>query len=337
MFARNSSTLTAITLLLCAAAFAQFPEPLPAGMRGGLLARAMRLSQSGLMRTYNAEVGTQPEAPVLSLTWGIVTFPGQTDSGAASVNKTGYMVGGYGPLLQFNYTNSGFLLKGTSFTQIDYPGANWTEPLAISDNNVVIGAYGPTAESPAQGFMLKGKTYTSITYPGAGYTRPSGINKSGDIVGEAIDTADHGFLLSKGVFTSINYPGAASTVAWSINNTGEIAGFYGDSSGNTHGFTLISGVYTTLDYPGYSQNYVADINDSGLIVGGYGNETTVNGVAYTWQHCYIYQSATFTSCDAPFGPPAVTEPWHLNDYGVIAGTYVDNSATTYGYTATTGP
>ena len=273
-----------------------------------------------------------PEAPALSLTWGIYAFPGQTDSGAASVNKAGHMVGGYGPMLQTNYTNGGFLLEGTKFTAVDYPGANWTQPLAINDSNVIVGAYGPTASSPAQGFKLVGKKYEMISYPGAVYTRPSGINKSGDIVGEAIDTTDHGFLLSKGVFSSIAYPGATYTVAWSINNAGDIAGFYGLTESDSHGFLYRGGTYSTLDYPGgYSQNYVGDINDNGLMVGGYGNEVTVNGVEYFWEHCYIYQSGTFTSCDTPFGPPAVTEPWHLNNYGVITGTYVDNSATTYGF------
>lgn len=327
--------LPAITALLLYGV--AFPQSSPESAKG-IHTKAMvsPLRPSAGRADVQAE-GQPQETPALSLTWGIVTFPGQTDSGAASVNKAGHVVGGYGPLLYENYTNNGFLLKGTAFTGIDYPGAAWTQPLVINDANVIVGAYEDSSGN-LHGFTLKGKTYTSFDYPGSTYTRPSGINKSGDIVGESYDTTDHGFLLSKGVFTSINYPGATCTIAWGINNAGEIAGFYCDSSGNTHGFTLVSGTYTTLDYPGsYSQNYVADVNDNGLIVGGYGDDTTVNGVLYAWEHCYLYQSGTFASCDAPFGPPAVTEPWHLNDYGVITGTYVDNSATTYGFEATVGP
>lgn len=321
-----------IALLLSAAAFAQLPQSSPIGMRG------MHLPGAGhLPGPTTLAHNTEAETPPLTLTWGIITFPGQVDSGAASVNKAGHMVGGYGPLLYENYTNHGFLLKGTKFTSIDYPGAAWTQPLAIDDANMIIGAYEDSSGN-LHGFQLKGMTYTSFDYPGSTYTRPSGINKSGDIVGESDDTTDHGFLLSKGVFTPIEYPGAAYTIAWSINNAGEIAGFYGLTESDSHGFLYSGGTYTTFDYPGgYSQNYVADINDNGLIVGGYGNETTVNGVEYSWEHCYVYQSGTFTSCDVPFGPPAVTEPWHLNNYGVVTGTYVDNSATTYGYTATVGP
>ncbi len=275
----------------------------------------------------------------ISLTFGIFTFPGQMDSGVASANKAGHVVGFYGLDAIYNWGDHGFLLKGTKFTTIDYPGAGWTQALAINDAGVIVGAYGADPLIGAvYGFRLIGKTYTPINYPGANFTRPSGINKKGDIVGQAIDSTEHGFLLSKGVFSSIEVPGAAFTQPWSINNAGEIVGFYGDSSGDTHGFLLNGGSFTTFDYPGgYSQNYVADINNSGLIVGGYGDPTIVNGVVWTWEHCYVYQSGTFTSCDAPFGPPAVTEPWHLNDYGIITGTYADNSSTVYGFEVKVGP
>jgi len=284
------------------------------------------------------EEDAQQVQPTLSFTWGIYTYPGQTNSAVASINKAGHMVGGYGPMLSTNYTNGGFLLKGTKFTAIDYPGANWTQPLAINDSNTIVGAYGPTASSPAQGFTLKGAKYSALNYPGAGLTRPSGINKSGDIVGEAIDTTDHGFLLSKGNFSSLQYPGAAYTVAWSINNGGTVVGYYGLTFNDSHGFIYSNGTYSTFDYPGgYSQNAVTGMNDNGVIVGGYGDKTTVNGVEYFWTHCYVYESGQFTSCDAPFGPPAVTTPWHLNNSGVITGTYVDSTATTYGFALTVGP
>ncbi len=285
-------------------------------------------------------IGQLDVAPALSLTWGIITFPGQTNSGAAGINKAGHMVGGFGPLLQGNYTNHGFLLKKNKFTIIDYPGAAWTQPLAITDGNVIIGAYGPNPDGSgaAHGFKLVGKTYTSFDYPGASNTRPSGINKAGDIVGEAVDSVDHGFLLSKGNFSAINYPGATYTIPWGINNAGDIVGYYGLTYYDSHGFIYSNGTYTTFDYPGgYSQNYVGDMNDEGVLIGAYGDLMSVNGVDYFWEHCFIYQNGQFSNCDAPFGPTAVTEPWHLNDSGVITGTYVDNTATTYGFELTIGP
>ena len=333
MNSRNLTTAAMLVMLAlnCTATLAQssrLPEGLIHARLGGAVTQR-GASQAGMQ---------SQEAPAVSLTWGIITYPGQTNSGAASVNKSGHMVGGYGPMIQTNYANGGFLLKGSKFKAIDYPGANWTQPLAINDSNAVVGAYGPTASSPAQGFMLKGKKYFALNYPGAGLTRPSGINKAGEVVGEAEDTTDHGFLYSKGAFSSIEYPGAAYTVAWSINNGGTIVGYYGLTASDSHGLIYSGGTYTTFDYPGgYSQNVIIDINDSGVIVGAYGDEMTVNGIDYFWEHCYIYESGQFTSCDAPFGPPAVTTPWHFNDYGVITGTYVDNTATTYGFEVAVGP
>ena len=279
-------------------------------------------------------------SPALSLTWGIYTFPGTVGSFTACVTKSGHVVGGYGPNNNVNSpSNYGFLLKGTKFTTIQYPGAAWTQPNAINDAGVIVGGYGVSLYDE-HGFKLTGTKYTSLDYPGSTTTDPAGINKSGEIVGGWFDTSGiaHGFLLSKGVFTSIDVPGAYWTVAFGINNAGEIAGWYYDTSFNTHGYLLQSGTFTTLDYPGgYSQNYVADINDSGVIAGGYGDIVFVNGVEYLWQHSYIYQSGTFTTFDAPFGPPAATGIWHLNNQGVISGYYVDNSSTMYGFEATVGP
>jgi probable HAF family extracellular repeat protein len=321
--------------LVCGTAFAQVQPPNGTFHSFGLPMPQLEAQPMGLA---NREVQSS-SSPALSFTFGMIDFPGQMASGAFSANKAGHIVGGYGPDLVTNWSDHGFLLKGTKFTAIDYPGAGWTQPLAINDAGVIVGTYGANPHIGAvYGFKLTGKNYTSIDYPGANYTRPTGINKSGDIVGEAIDSTDHGFLLSKGVFSSIAYPGAAYTVAWSINNAGEIVGYYGLTQNDSHGFLYSKGTFTTLDYPGgYSYNVVSGMNDSGLIVGGYGDPITVNGVVWYWEHCYVYQSGQFTSCDAPFGPPAVTEPWHLNDYGVITGTYADNSSTVYGFEALVGP
>ena len=39
----------------------------------------------------------------------------------------------------------------------------------------------------------------------------------------------------------------------------------------------------------------------------------------------------------PFGPPAVTLVWHLNNHHRITGMYLDNSGTVYGYEVKVGP
>ena len=337
---RKASFVTVIALLVvCGAAFAQQTQLSPGGLRGMRFGTPLPSSQLSAAAVNHSNAEKQSGSPALSLTWGIYTFPGSVGSLTAGVTKSGEIVGGYGPNIDVtNNSNHGFLLKAGKFTTISYPGASWTQPNGINDTGVIVGGYGASL-TDEHGFKLKGTTYTSFDYPGAAGTFPFGINKAGSIVGVWTDTASvlHGFLLSKGAFTSIDFPGAFYTFASGINNAGEIGGWYLDTSFNFHGFLLQSGSFTTFDYPGYSNNYVADINDNGVIAGGYGETTVVNGITYYWEHSYAYENGTFTTFDAPFGPAAVTQIWHLNDYGVITGIYADSSSTVYGFTATVGP
>jgi probable HAF family extracellular repeat protein len=321
------------------------------GLLGVALIPCTSLAQAGLASKFPGSrpavaaaraAGHQAQSsgsPDISLTFGMVDFPGQTDSGASAANDKGEIVGGYGPNMVGNLvTNHGFLLKGTKFTEIDYPGAAYTEPNGMNDSGVIVGQYGASF-SDEQGFKLVGKTYTTIDYPGASLTSANAINKSGEVVGYQYSGGTaHGFLFSKGVFTSIDVPGAVGADAYGINNSGEIVGVYYNSDGSSHGFLLQDGTFTTLDYPGgYSQNYVAGINDQGLIVGGYGEPTTINGVSYVWEHTYVYQNGQFTNADVPFGPPAATQAFGISSNGVIVGEYIDDSDTVYGYEETVGP
>jgi probable HAF family extracellular repeat protein len=321
--------------LACVAALAQV-QPAPDGpihSRFGLPASRMKAQPKAAANRPEQTLGS----PDVSYTFGMVDFPGQMDSGGSAANDKGEIIGGYGPdMVGDTVSNYGFLLKGTKFTGINYPGAGWTEPNGISDAGAIVGQYGASFTGPEQGFKLVGKNYTTIAYPGAVNTSANGINKSGEIVGYWDSGGDgHGFLLSKGVFTSIDVPGAIFTGASGINQAGDIVGLYYNSDGSSHAFLLQSGTFTTIDYPGgYSQNYAAGINNQGVIVGGYGEPTTINGVTYAWEHAFIYENGQFTNADVPFGPPAATQPFGISNNGVIVGEYVDNSGTVYGYEAT---
>jgi probable HAF family extracellular repeat protein len=337
----KSKTLAVTILcvsLACVGAMAQIQPTAsgPAHSRLGLLTSRM----TALPTAVANHQAQSPGSPDISFTFGMVDFPGQMDTVGSAANDKGEIVGGFGPeVVGDAVSNHGFSLKGTKFTQIDYPGAGWTEPNAINDSGAIVGAYGASLSAPEQGFKLVGKTYTAIVYPGAVDTSAIGINKSGEIVGYWDSGGPgHGFLLSKGIFTSIDVPGATLTSALGINKSGEIVGLYYNSDGSTHGFLLQDGTFTTIDYPGgFSQNYLWGINDEGAMVGAYGEPTTINGVAYAWEHAFIYQSGQFTNADVPFGPPAATQPFGISNAGVIVGEYVDNSGTVYGYEATVGP
>jgi hypothetical protein len=328
---RNSPVAILCFSLACAAALAQV-QPSPSGPVHSRFGHLMsRMNDRPTLAVQS------PGSPEPTLTFGMVDFPGQMDTAGSAANDKGEIVGGYGPdVVGDTVSNHGFSLKGTKFTEIDYPGAGWTEPNAINDSGAIVGQYGASFTGPERGFELVGKTYTTIVYPGAVDTSAIGINKSGDIVGYWDSGGDgHGFLLSKGIFTSIDVPGATTTSALGINKAGEIVGLYYNSDASSHGFLLQSGTFTTIDYPGgYSQNYLWGINDQGEMVGAYGELTTINGVSYAWEHAFIHQNGQFTNADAPFGPPAATQPFGISNNGVIVGEYVDNSGTVYGYEAT---
>ena len=276
----------------------------------------------------------------ISFTFGMIDFPGQMYSAAYGVNDSGKIVGTYGAeLVGGGEGYSSFLLEGTKFTKIAYPGAVWTGTNSINDSGAIVGDYGVTL-TDEQGFELAGGTYTTINYPGAQSTSLACINQSGDIAGvwEDSNGVYHGFLLSQGVFTSFDPPGATLTGPFGINKTDEIVGYYGTADGDSHGFLYSGGTFTTIDYPGsYSQNYLGGINDRGVITGGYGEPTVINGITYNWQHGFIYQNGQFTSADVPFGPPASSQPFAINNNGVVVGEYIDNSDTIYGYEAKVAP
>jgi probable HAF family extracellular repeat protein len=329
---RTLPTTILCVSLACGAALAQAQSPASGTFNP-------RHELASIMRAQpNSQANHQTQAPKqgssdLSLTFGMIDFPGQPASDASGINDKGEIVGGYGSAF-----DSAFLLRGTKFTQISYPGAAWTDAYAINDAGVIIGGYG-TSLTDAQGFELTGKAYSAINYPGAASTYALGINKHGDVVGaweaEPDNYPEEGFLLSKGTFTNIAYPGAIGTIAYSINAAGAIVGTYGNSDGSTHGFLLQNGTYTTIDYPGgYSQNYLAVINDNGVIVGGYGDPVTLNGAPWDWEYCFVYQNGQFTQFVAPFGPPVVTMVYGLNNKGDVVGAYADSSGTWYGYEAT---
>ena len=114
---------------------------------------------------------------------------------------------------------------GSTFNDVDFPGATDTQAIDVNDAGTIVGDYFDAA-SVEHGFVSSGGTFTAIDFPGAKSTAVGGINANGDVVGGYTDTAGvtHGFLLSGGVFTPLNFPLASSTTAFGINDNGDIAG-----------------------------------------------------------------------------------------------------------------
>jgi probable HAF family extracellular repeat protein len=197
----------------------------------------------------------------------ILNVPNSTVSIATAINTSGLIVGTYQDVAGSTH---GFATSdGSTFNNVDFPGAAGTQVIDVNDAGDVAGEY-TDAANKEHGFVRSGGTFTAIDFPGATSTAVAGINVNGDVVGVYTDTAgSHGFLRSGGVFTPINFPLASSMTAFGINDNGDIAGFYTDTAGKLHGFVYADNNFSTVDVAGASATELTRIKNWGQVTGVY--------------------------------------------------------------------
>jgi probable HAF family extracellular repeat protein len=91
----------------------------------------------------------------------------------------------------------GFLLKGSTFKSIDFPGAVGTTAIGINDSGTISG-YFTDASNLSHGFIYSGNTFTQVDIAGASQTEIAHIKNNGRITGEYTDSntpnpESHGF------------------------------------------------------------------------------------------------------------------------------------------------
>ena len=268
-------------------------------------------------------------APAPTFTFEIVAFPGVDARQLASgINDHGRIVGTYTTV---SPDRNGYLLQGTNFKKIVYPGSgtNITRAIGINRSGVVVGLYSSDQGATEHGFVMKGNNFTSLDYPGASMTTANAINAKGVIVGASSTGQNifHGFMLSGGTYTQLDYPSSLSTLAYGINASGEIVGLYQQADGTYHGFTLQNGVYANVDYPGATETDLLGINDSGQMVGYYSDD---GGTTY---HAFLLDAGVFTPFDVPFGGATRTFAHGINNHNQIVGGYVDSAGYLLGFVA----
>ncbi len=303
-------------------------------MNTGIMNNANRILTSllTLIAISSLALGQQPSrsggAPTgLTFTFGLVDYPGaDAKQSAHAINDKGRIVGSY---VAPDSNRNGFLLQGSKFQQIVYPGASSTLPQGISRAGAVVGSYSLDGGTTSHGFLLKGQNYTTVDAPGATKTVLTAVNASGALIG--LNSSDqshvHGFMLQGGTFTAIDFPSSPSTLPYGMNAAGEIVGIYEQPDGSFHGFTLQNGTYTTVDYPGANVTNLIDINDSGQMVGSY---STDNGASY---HGFVFSGGVFTSFDAPYGGATRTFGDGINNHNQIVGSYIDSAGYDLGFVA----
>ena len=123
--------------------------------------------------------------------------PHGTQPFATGINNNGDVVGF---LMGFSGPIIGFLLKGKTFTEFDFPRSNNTEAFGVNDFDQVVGNFFD-GNGNIHGFLLsnplKHARWQSIDDPnGVGWTTVTGINDKADLVGYYVDSSRNinGFL-----------------------------------------------------------------------------------------------------------------------------------------------
>jgi autotransporter passenger strand-loop-strand repeat protein len=212
------------------------------------------------------------------------------------VNSSGWVVGysaHYDPATGFLGNDIGFMTSGGFSFDVNFPNAVETHPLAINDQNQIVGDYVDNSNPQHQfGFLLtnfnrflQSGTFITINDPLAvNGQQTTGINDAGEVVGYYIDgeNVSHGYIYNQttSAFTTVDDPFAkitngpqAGTVITGINNDGEIYGFYYNVGGTPEGFIYQSGTYpnTVTDPAATGGTELLGVNDGGEVVGDYGN------------------------------------------------------------------
>jgi len=203
----------------------------------------------------------------------------------------------------------------TTYTTVDYPGADSTIVYGINNEGDMVGVYSVPPGIP-HAFMLSAGVFTTIDPPSGIQPVASGINDAKQVVGWYLDESRHAhaFMFDGVTFVAIDYPGSTGTIALGINNDGEIVGAYTDAAGGASplGFVFENGTYTTLKPPKSRGDVtLTGVNNLGGIVGSALGDLQTFG--------FKYDNGQFKPIEFPNA--LETNPNGLNDNGVIVGTY----------------
>jgi hypothetical protein len=147
------------------------------GVNGHNVAVGFYIDGHGFNRGYTYDINTHAYAQVQE--------PGHPGASITptGINLAGFITGFYAT----NKTSESFILKGTSFKTLKFPGSSSTMAFGISDSSEVVGAYttGSGKNQVMHGFTWSKKNgYQTVDDPaGVGSTTINGVNSAGDLVG----------------------------------------------------------------------------------------------------------------------------------------------------------
>jgi len=305
--------------------------------QGGLAAKLPGAREASPRSPAASHQKQTPGSP--SYTYTLLSFPATLSTLVTGINpgattaKT-YVVGGYGPDVDF--TEGGFLVLlsrtktiSETYEAVNYPHIPKNQIAAdVNDLGQVVGTY-VDSSGVGHGYVWSGGKFTTLNVPFAGATGtfPQGINNSDEVVGCWDDSAEnsHGFTLIGSTYASFDYPGGSQTCGFDVNNAGNIVGSYQDASGVYNGYLLSGGTYTSFAVPGAVETSASGLNDVGDIVGSYQDASGVyNG--------YLLSGGVFTTIALP--GEVYTILTDISNNGVVVGYYQDAAGLIVSFLAT---
>jgi uncharacterized membrane protein len=158
--------------------------------------------------------------------------PGFPSRSAMDISNDGTITGFYGAS-----EKQGFSWKDGTFTTIDVPGASFTRPMGINNQNEIVGwTSDETNSGGSRSFIATDSGFSFLALPGARDTYAGGINDAGMVVGWS--GLGVSWLWDGSQFTTFRVPEAipsGSTEAYAINDSGQIVGSFNTGS-TEHGF-----------------------------------------------------------------------------------------------------
>jgi probable HAF family extracellular repeat protein len=257
-----------------------------------------------------------------SLQYKKLHFTGQQSSAAASINGKGQVVG--------TFTDStgthGFVWDKGVVTQVDGPGASFTELVAINAKGIAAGDYSGTAPVGEVAFTYDtatGQQTVLNTDSGEG-TYAAGINAGGTVVGLAERGGDCefcGFVAKGSKFRLLHAPGSPNgTFAVGIDQHGVVVGDYRARNGDSHGFLFSAGSFTSFDPPGSGATVPDFITDEGVA----GGEFYTGGNEPPYTVGFTMAGGTVTNFEYPGG--YYNNVVGIGPAGEVAGTWIDSVA-----------
>ena len=313
---RTLAALLGAAPILHAAQFTGRITAEPITVAGVTNVSAVALSNGGVLLGYSADGPTGSLRGFTATGTNVVSLPmppGSTDLQPWGFDSAGTIVG------ELDFT-SGFILRGTNFTVVDFPAEGVTETLltGINDAGLITGtAFG---DAGPFGFTLQNTNFALLAIPGASRSFAYDVNNRGVVVGQYRQGAGDTFgFWKRGTNTHIalRIPGADRTIAYGINNNDVIVGAYRRTNETSfHGFIYEAGVYTLFDVPNSTWTVPSDLNDEGVIIGYY---RTAEGATLPFRAARPMPKIRYlaTTFDVPGKPHTLAHG--LNDRGEIIG------------------